>query len=141
MQSVVSTTSDAYKNFISSLDSEESKRTYRQAFPHFMRFCKIDTYDLMLEIQPVKRLEGLIRDFIIYLREDKKVSPSTVMSYTSAIAHFYEMNDVAINWKKLKQFKGKYRAVIEDVPYRRDQIQVAVAHISISSYNKQIKIR
>jgi|SRR5690242_14696959 hypothetical protein len=84
-------TSDAYKNFISSLDSEESKRTYRASFPHFMRFCKVDTYDAMLEIQPVKKLEGLIRDYIIYLREDRKVSPATVVSYCTAIAHFYEM--------------------------------------------------
>ena len=131
MQSISSSTaetSDAYKNFISSLDSEESKRTYRASFPHFMRFCKVDAgdYDAMLEIQPVKKLEGLIRDYIIYLREDKKVSPATVVSYCTAIAHFYEMNDIAINWKKLKKFKGRYHGIVEDVPYRRDQIKALV---------------
>ena len=77
----------------------------------------------MLEIQSIKKLEGLIRDYIIYLREDRKLSPSTIMSYTSAIAHFYVMNDVTINWKKLKKFKGKYRSVVEDVPYTRRQIK------------------
>ena len=115
--------SDAYKNFINSLDSEESRRTYKRSFPYFMKFCKVDTYDVMLEI-PVKKLEGLIRDFIIYLRDDKKKSASTIMTYSAAIAHFYEMNDVVINWKKLKKFKGKMRKTVEDVPYTRDQIKV-----------------
>ena len=130
MQTAVGT-SDAYKNFISSLDSEASRRTYRQAFPHFMRFCKIDSYEEMLNIQPAKKLEGIIRDYIIYLREDRKVSPSTIMSYTSCIAHFYEMNDVAINWKKLKKFKGRYRSVVEDIPYSRDQIKTLLDRASL----------
>lgn len=116
---------DAYKNFINSLDSEASRRTYRSAFPQFMRFCKTDSYDAMLQIQP-KKLEGLIRDYIIHLREYRKASPATVASYSSCIAHFYEMNDVVINWKKLKKFKGRYHGVVEDVPYSRDQIKVLV---------------
>lgn len=116
---------DAYKNFINSLDSEASRRTYRSTFPQFMRFCKTDSYDAMLQIQP-KKLEGLIRDYIIHLREYRKASPATVASYSSCIAHFYEMNDVVINWKKLKKFKGRYHGVVEDVPYSRDQIKVLV---------------
>jgi len=117
-------TSDAYSNFINSLDSEESRLTYRKSFVHFMRFCKKETYDQMLEeIQPTKKLEGLIRDFIIHLRDEKKVSSSTIMTYSAAVAHFYEMNDVIINWRKLRKFKGKMRKVVEDVPYTRDQIK------------------
>jgi integrase len=117
--------SDAYTNFINSLDSEASRTAYRTIFPYFMKFCKIDTYDAMLLIEP-KKLEGLIRDYIIYLREDRKVSSATVAAYSSAIAHFFEMNDVVINWKKLKKFKGKKRAVVEDVPYTRDQIKIMI---------------
>ncbi|HEY7573412.1 MAG TPA: site-specific integrase [Nitrososphaeraceae archaeon] len=115
--------SEAYLNFISSVDSEFSRRTYQQVFPFFMKFCQVETYDAMLEIQSVKKLEGLIRDYIIYLKEDRKASPGTIRSYTTAIAHFYEMNDVRINWKKLKKFKGKYHSVVEDVPYTRNQIK------------------
>ncbi len=55
------------------------------------------------------------------------------MSYTSAIAHFYEMNDVVINWRKLKKFIGKYGVII-NVPYRRDQIKALLdrANLRIS---------
>lgn len=45
------------------------------------------------------------------------------MTYSAAIAHFYEMNDVVINWRKLKKFKGKMRKVVEDVPYTRQQVK------------------
>jgi len=40
-----------------------------------MKFCKVepDNYDAKLtEIQPVKKLENTIRDYIIHLRADKK---------------------------------------------------------------------
>jgi integrase len=87
-----------------------------------MRFCKINNYDEMLQIEP-KKLEGLIRDYVIYLREDRKVSPASISVYSSAIAHFYEMNDITINWKRLKKFKGRLRRVVEDVPYIRNQIK------------------
>jgi integrase len=70
-----------------------------------------------------KFLELKIRDFIIWLREDVKRSQSTVMTYSAAISHFYQMNDVIINWKKLKKFKGKMRNVVQDVPYTREQIK------------------
>jgi integrase len=88
-----------------------------------MKFCGVNTYQEMLDIQPIKKLEDLIRDYIIHLKTDKKTSPSTIMTYSAAIAHFYEMNDVVINWRKLKKFKGKMRKVVEDVPYTRQQIK------------------
>ena len=115
--------SDAYKNFVNSLDSEDSKRTYLNSFPLFMKFCGVNTYQEMLDIQPIKKLEDLIRDYIIHLKTDKKTSPSTIMTYSAAIAHFYEMNDIVINWRKLKKFKEKMRKVVEDIPYTRQQIK------------------
>jgi hypothetical protein len=36
------------------------------------------------------------------------------------------MNDITINRKNLKKFKGKLRSVVEDVPYTRDQIKTLV---------------
>jgi integrase len=36
------------------------------------------------------------------------------------------MNDVVINWKKLKKFKSKHYTVVEDRPYTREQIKALV---------------
>ena len=127
MSTTLTTEGEAYRNFINSIDSEYSRTLYRQIFPLFMKFCHIETYEAMLtEIQPVKKLEGIIRDYIIYLREDRKLSPATVSLYTSCISHFYNMNDIVINWRKLKKFKGRYHGVVEDQPYTREQIKTLI---------------
>jgi hypothetical protein len=54
---------DAYKNFINTLDSEVSKENYRFDFSKFMKFYGLggEDYDKMLKIEP-KKVEGLIRD-------------------------------------------------------------------------------
>jgi integrase len=36
------------------------------------------------------------------------------------------MNDIIIKWKKLKKFKAKHYAVVEDKPYTREQIKIMV---------------
>jgi integrase len=126
----LSETSDAYKNFVNSLDSEYSRIGYLRSFPQFMRFCKVDTYDQLLHID-LKRLEGLIRDYIIHMREDRKLAPASIANYCAAISHFFEMNDVTINWKKLKKFKSRLRRVIEDVPYTRGQIKILVDNATL----------
>jgi hypothetical protein len=90
-----------------------------------MRFCKKESYGDMLLIEQTK-LEGLIRDYIVHLKQDKRLAPASIASYVAAIAHFYEMNDVTLHWKKLKTFKGKFRTVVEDKPYTRQQIKTMV---------------
>ena len=71
-------------------------------------------------------MEGLIRDYIIYLKTDKKLAPGRTSAYLSPISHFYEMNDIDLRWKKLKKFKAKFRSVVEDKPYTREQIKILI---------------
>ena len=71
-----------------------------------MNFCKIETLEEMLRIEPLK-LEGLIRDFIIHLRNDKKMAPGSVNCYIAPISHFYEMNDIEIRWKKIEKIQSQ----------------------------------
>jgi integrase len=115
---------DAYKNFINTLDSEVSKENYRFAFSKFMKFCRLEEgdYDKMLRIEP-KKLEGLIRDYITHLKVDQKLAYNSVNMYVASISHFYQMNDVTLKWKKLSKFKGKRRLAVEDKPYTKEQIR------------------
>ena len=83
-----------------------------------MAFCKITDYEEMASLQ-AHVLEGLIRDYIVYLRQERRLSPATVSGYIAPIAHFYNMNDLEIRWKKLKKFKAKHYSVVEDKPYSR----------------------
>jgi integrase len=76
----------------------------------------------MLQLDKQK-LEDKIRDYITFLRVDKKLSSNTINVYIAAIAHFYSMNNVVLNWKRLSEFKGKKRLVVEDKPYTKEQIR------------------
>jgi integrase len=89
-----------------------------------MSYCKKESCDDMLAIGP--KIEGVIRDYIIFLRHERNLSPATIASYICPITHFYEMNDVTIKWKKLNKFKAKYYNITEDKPYTRQQIKTLV---------------
>ena len=90
-----------------------------------MTYCKAKYYEDLLVKQP-QTIEGMIRDYIVYLRRERNLSPSTISAYISAIAHFYAMNDVTIKWKKLNKFKAKHYSIVEDQPYTREQIKTLV---------------
>jgi site-specific recombinase XerD len=92
---------EAYTNFINSVDSEATKTNYRRVFPYFMKFCKREAYEQMLNIE-IRKLEGLIRDYIIHLKQNKNLAPGSISMYISGIRHFYQMNDVVLNWEKIK---------------------------------------
>jgi integrase len=112
----------AYKNFISSINSEVTKKCYHSSLTYFMKFTKLRTYDDLIKLEhPI--LEGIIRDYIIHLRQDKKLSPTTVSAYLAGVMHFFEMNDISLRWNKLKKFKAKFRNIIEDRPYTRQEIK------------------
>jgi site-specific recombinase XerD len=113
--------SEAYKNFINSLDSGATRRCYHRSLEYFMTFLKAENYESLLKID-ITKLEALIRDYMVHMRYDKNLSPATVSLRIAALVHFFEMNDISLRWKKLKKFKGKFRNIVEDKPYTREQI-------------------
>jgi len=42
--------------------------------------------------------------YILHLKEEKILSPQSLGISTAALKHFYDMNDVILNWKKIKLF-------------------------------------
>jgi integrase len=113
---------NAYTNFIQSIDSIHTRRDYRVALSYFMRFVKITNYEDIVKMD-VTILEDYIRDFIIYLKDERKLAPASIHLYIAALAHFCNMNDLTIRWKKLKKFRPKSRRQQDDKPYTREQIQ------------------
>jgi hypothetical protein len=74
-----------------------------------MDFLKIKrrTYDKILLPERDQRVIQMdICDFISYLRKEGKSSAS-ISLYVAAINKFYSMNDVMLNWKKIKSFTRK----------------------------------
>ena len=125
--------SEVYSNFINSVDSEKTRLEYAKTLKYFLQFVGVADYEQLLlsEEMDKQRLESKIKNYIIYLRQIKKLAPYTVSNYITPLVHFFDMNDVSINWKKPKKFKAKQRGVIEDRPYTKEQIKILIGRAAL----------
>lgn len=121
---------ESYSNFINSVNSQVTRKEYELKFDYFMQFCNVTNHEDMLLIS-INDLESKIRDYIVYLRQDKRLAPATVSSYIAPVTHFYEMNNFTLHWKRLKKFKSRHYTVVEDKPYTIDQIKLLVDAASL----------
>lgn len=90
--------SKQYFNFVNSINSEQTRRQYEYSLTQFLKHYKIDL-DSFLRLSQKE-----ISDFIINYLVNKKISRQYKIVIFSAIKHCCEMNDVILNWKKLKKF-------------------------------------
>jgi Phage integrase, N-terminal SAM-like domain len=92
----------AYDNFINSIRSDVTKQRYAYLLKRYMKYLKYDSIDKLLVQQPQpKAVESLITHYIVWLRQEQKLSAITVNQYIAAIMHFYAMNDIVLNRKKI----------------------------------------
>jgi integrase len=106
------------------LKSPDTVRTYRHAFKHFIEITvKNDDLQALIVTKP-SVIESKIISHIEYLKEVKKLKYWSIQVYCAAILHFFEMNDVSLNTKKIKRFlpadEGHYN---QDRPYSINEIQ------------------
>jgi site-specific recombinase XerD len=99
---------EPYQNFINTLKSEYTKKTYRKSLRNFLSFLNIQDYDCskLLEYD-IKTIENHIRDYILDMRTKRNLSPASIDCHCAALKHFFDINDVDLRWsKKLIKFKG-----------------------------------
>jgi integrase len=106
----------AYDNFINTIKSKESRVTYHYNLQQFMKFLGITNPELLLNIE----VEQSIKEYIISFRD--KVSPATLHNRIASIYHFYDMNDIVINKRKISKFKAEFRRVRIDRAYTHEEI-------------------
>jgi hypothetical protein len=87
-----------YFNFLHSIDSEYTKRQYRYCLAAFLNHYKLDLAKFLK--LPVGKITDLITEYLV----EKKVSRSTKNTIFYTIKHACEINDVLLNWKKIKKF-------------------------------------
>jgi integrase len=66
-------------------------------------------------------VQNSIIKYLIALRE-KGLSSNSISVRLNAIFHFYEMNDVVLNKKKIKKFKGEFSRKVIDRAYTHQEI-------------------
>jgi len=110
-------TEDAYFNFINSIKSQTTREVYDYNLRLFMKFCCIEEVADLLKID----IQNSIIKYVMKMREEG-LSSNTISVRLNAIFHFYSMNDVVLNKKKIKMFKGEFARKVVDKAYTHEQI-------------------
>jgi hypothetical protein len=92
------TSSEAYSNFVNSINSDQTRQLYEYSLSQFLKYYKLDL-DSFLRISP-QEISNHIIDYLV----NKKISRQYKIVIFSSIKHSCEMNDVILKWKKLKKF-------------------------------------
>jgi integrase len=90
-----------------------------------MEHIHITEYDELIP-KDAKVIQKNIIDFIIYCKETRKLAPASIHTYLAAVKRFYDMNDIVLNWKKIKAYQGEFYRVVDDEAYTHEQIKLLV---------------
>lgn len=110
---------EVYFNFINSLKSPYTKESYNTNIKLYLKFCNLEKLSELLTIQEPQKQ---IIKYIMSLRQ-KGLATSSISTMLYAIYHFYEMNDVVLNTKKINMFIGQPTLKTVDRAYTHEEIQ------------------
>ena len=82
-----------------------------------------DNTDFLLFGNDNKKIQNIIKRYIDY-QYDRGLSPSTVRVHYNAIKHFYESNEVVLNWALVRDWVGTFTNIKRamDMPYTYEEI-------------------
>jgi hypothetical protein len=90
--------SKAYFNFINALNSESTRNSYKFCLEKFLIYNKLDLASFLK--LPTEEMSNLIIKYLV----DKKISRGYKNLVTATLKHLCEINDIVLNWKKIKKF-------------------------------------
>ena len=102
---------DVYLNFVDSIKSDVTRKIYEYNLKLFMEYCGVDKFEDLIGRQ------NLIIPYLMSLR-GKKLSFNSISTRLNAIYHFYDMNDITLNKKRIKIFRelrlGNIVSIMQD---------------------------
>jgi len=114
----------AFRNFMVSLRSDSTRESYSFYFYRFLKFnpkYTSLTLDEILKVRP-KELEKDIIETIIKMKEEECLSSSSTNLLASSLIHFFSINDVLLNRKKISKFVGELQNKFEYRSYTHEEI-------------------
>jgi integrase len=75
-----------------------------------------------LLLTDTKVIESNIILYIVWLKNEQKLSAITINQYLAAVMHFYAMNDITLNRKKIGRYMGDYIRINKDRGYTYKEI-------------------
>jgi integrase len=122
-----------YFNFINSIRSPHSRKTYEFIIKKYMQYYNIqDINELLADKNNPIIIENNIIDWLVALRDT--VEYNTRYSYYTALMTFYEVNDVILRKKKISRFLGQQSTCkYKDRAYTIEEIHKILEHADIRS--------
>ena len=117
------------------LKTFRTSQNYRLAFDYFLKTTVKNNDLLALVYTRPSVIESKMISHIEYLRDERKFTYSTIQVHLSAILHFFDVNDVQLNARKIKKFlpsedSESYRG---DRPYSIDEINQILSKCDVRS--------
>ena len=121
-----------YERFLGILRSKYTKVTYIKSLRNFLHFSGLKDYtDLVTKLTDEQK-HNLISDYLMYLKNEKKLSPSTILVAYSTVKRFYTVNRVKLDWDHLTNYKGKSKGKrIDDRLYTKQEIDQLLLHADL----------
>lgn len=113
--------------FHSAIKSENTKKGYDNQLKKYLEHFIIKDYDSLLQIDE-KKTQRMIEDYVLHLRSIGS-SRSKVKISIYALELFYSMNDIMVNWKKIKRMLPE-ETLSENRPYTTEELQKLVKLLS-----------
>ncbi len=126
---------EALINFTGTLRTRATERHYLFLIQRYAAFRKTPDLDQIIEEdgKNQKLAVAQIREFLLSIQKTQ-LSPGSLANYRAAIKHFYEMNDINLNWKKIGKFARMEDANAglkqKDRAYVHEEIQLMLQHSS-----------
>src|SRR5687767_8624925 len=78
-----------YRNFIHSIKTQTTRRNYLIGLKYYMKFLGVEKLrELIAENKHQKIIESDIKEYLVYLRNNKKLSHDTANTYLAPIRKF-----------------------------------------------------
>ena len=135
-QQQISLSSDdkLYRNFIYSIKTRATRENYLKFLQYYMKFLDIKNLRELIE-KPQKIIESDIKEYLVYLRKERKISYVTANMYLVPIRKFYYVNsDYQFKWDLITSYLGNddtddddeelEREGGEDRPYSKEEIKI-----------------
>ena len=118
--------------FNHAISSESTKIGYLNELKRFMKFHKIRDYDSLTTIEP-KKLNIMIEDYV--MSRIGKAERSSLNHSLSALDLFFSMNDITLNFKKIKKLVPKQEYKLSGMrAYTVDEIRELIEKKLLDDY-------
>ena len=107
--------------FESGIKTEATHKAYTNCLNQFMKFCKVTDYDTLVKME-TKKIQLVIEDYLMVCK--KKYRYGSIDNIFSAIQLFFTMNDVMVNFKKIRKMFPEREKALGDKAYTTNDVKL-----------------